>query len=149
MAAKSGSAFNLWSWPMDAMRLWSDTADTMLGAQRVISLRWPTVMTAMLDPLSADHREINRMVSEKVTAFQSSGRSIAEAGGTMKRAMNANTQAAQRLSRGDLLWFDDWIRLSEANVAAMTAAMAAPALALAPIKRRVASNDRRLRRRKP
>jgi hypothetical protein len=146
MAAKSHAAFNPWSWPIDAVRFWSDAADTAAGAQRVISLRWPTLMAAMLDPFSADHREIGLMVSEKVSAFRASGRSMADAGSTVNRAMKANTQAAQRIFRGEVLWPDDWMRLSEANLAAMTATMAAPALALAPIKRRVTSNDRRLRR---
>jgi hypothetical protein len=146
MTAKPGDMAVLWTWPLEMWRFGTAMMETMTGAQRVISARLPVIAEAMRDPLSADHRELTRMVSEKVTAFGVSGRSAVAAGETVRRAATANAQAMGRLAGGGMLWFDDWMRLAQGNIAAAAALTTLPATALAPLHAGVKANDKRLRR---
>lgn len=137
--------FALWAWPFKAMKLGKDIAETMLGAQNVISARLPMVGTALTDPMNADHRELGRMVTEKVSAFHTSGKSVEKAGGIARDAAAANAKAFRTVVSGGLLWPNDWMRLFETNLAAVAALATLPATALAPIHQGVVANDRRLR----
>jgi hypothetical protein len=129
---------------MATAKVASDLAETMLGAQRVVSARLPMIGAAFTDPLNADHRELGRMVSEKVTAFQTSGRSIEKAGGATRDAAAANAKAWQSMAGGAMLWPNDWLRLFEINMTAWAAIATLPATTLAPIHAGVVANDKRL-----
>jgi hypothetical protein len=137
--------FALWTWPLEAMKLGTDLAETMVGAQNVISARLPMMGTALTDPLHADHRELGRMVTEKVSAFRTSGKSVERAGGIARDAAAANAKAFRTVALGGLLRPNDWMRLFETNLAAVAALASLPATALTPIHQGVVANDRRLR----
>ncbi len=130
---------------MDAMKLGNDLAETMTGAQRVVAARLPMMGMAITDPINADHRELGKMVTEKVAAFRTSGRSVESAGRAARAAATSNAKALGTLAGGGLLWPQDWLRLFETNVAAAAAIATLPAAALAPIHHGVVSNDKRLR----
>lgn len=144
MATINNSAAALWLWPLQAMRLGSDWMETMAATGRVISARLPTIASAMQNPMAADHRELNLMVSEKVGAFGLSGDAINATGAVMRRAGDANARALGRMAGGGVLWPADWLKLAEGNLAAVAALAALPTAALAPVHKRVTANDRRL-----
>lgn len=144
MANVTRFAMDLWLWPVQAARLGSDWMETMAATQRVISARLPTIASAMQNPLAADRRELNLMVSEKVGAFGLSGDAINAAGAVVRRAADANARALGRMAGGGVLWPADWMRLAEGNLAAAVALAALPAATLAPVHKRVTANDRRL-----
>lgn len=135
----------LWTWPLETMRLGAAMMETLVGAQSVIAARLPMVGAALFDPLNADHRELERMVTEKVSAFRISGKSVQKAGGVARDAATSNAKALHALAGGGLLWPTDWMRLFETNVAAAAALATLPTIALAPIHRDVIANEKRLR----
>jgi hypothetical protein len=138
------SSMALWLWPFEAAKLARAYWETAFGAQRVISARLPMIRTAFQDPLSADHRELSRMVVEKVDAFHMSGNAIAAVGKALKTTGSTNAQAYGRLTGGALLWPVEWLRLFESNLATIALLAALPGTALGPIHRRVTANDQRL-----
>lgn len=144
MATITNSAAALWLWPLQAMRLGGDWIETWAATGRVISARLPTIASALQNPLDADHRELNLMVSEKVGAFGLSGDAITAAGAVLRRAGDANARALGRMTGGGVLWPADWMKLAEGNLAAAAALAALPAATLAPVHKRVTANDRRL-----
>ena len=146
MPARVENAVALWFWPLRAARLGTDVAETMMGAQRVISARMPTISDAMRKPLAPDHAELGLMVSEKVEAFDRSGKSMVAAGGVICRAVVSNAKTLGGLAGGRMLWPNEWMRIAENNMAAAAALVTLPAAALAPIHREVVANDRRLSR---
>jgi hypothetical protein len=135
-----------WALPLQMAKLGNDMAETAMGAQRVIKARMPVIEAAMRNPLTADHAELGLMVTEKVRAFRKSGRSVSAAGEVINRAAKANAKALEKMASGRLMWPSDWLHLMEGNVAAATAFAALPAAALAPIRRGVTANERRLKR---
>ncbi len=144
MANVTRTAMDLWMWPLQAARLGSDWMETLAATQRVITARLPTIASAMQNPFTADHGELNLMVTEKVGALRSSGRAVDEAGAVLRRAADANARAFGRMAGGGVLWPADWMRLAEGNLAAAAALAALPAATLAPVHKRVTANDRRL-----
>ncbi|UAK25711.1 hypothetical protein [Sphingomonas nostoxanthinifaciens] len=135
----------LWGWPLESVKLGTAMMETMVGAQSVIFARLPVIGMALTDPLNADHRELGRMMTEKVSAFRTSGKSVGKAGGLAREAATSNAKAFHALVGGGLLWPADWMRLFEANLAAAAALATLPAIALAPLHQGVIANDRRLR----
>ena len=86
--------FALWSSMLNAGRMMSETAE---AAQAVIASRSETIAAATRHPLDADTRELNRMVSEKGTAFASAGASLASDWNGMQSDLFAQAQAIGRL----------------------------------------------------
>jgi hypothetical protein len=146
MATMVENAFSLWLWPLHAARLGADAIETTLAGQQVIGARLPTMVSAMRAPLMADHVELSRMVTEKVTAFGISGKSASRAGDVVRRASTANARAMGTMACGGALWPAEWIRLTEHNLAACAALAALPAAMLRPIHGSVVANEKRLRR---
>jgi hypothetical protein len=146
MPSITENAITLWTWPLASAKWGGDMIEMMMGAQRVVAARVPTIVSAMQNPLAADHVELNRMVSEKVGAFNASGKSVTAAGDALQRAGEGNARAFGRMVRGAPLWPQDWMQLAETNLAAMAAMAALPTAALAPIRHGVKANDQRLRR---
>ena len=146
MPSTAENAMTLWTWPLATARWGGDMVEMMLGAQRVVAARVPTILSAMQNPLAADQVELKRMVSEKVGAFGEAGRSVSAAGDAVRRATDANASAFGRMAGGKPLWPGDWMRLAESNLAAMAALAALPTDTLAPLQSGVKANDTRLRR---
>ena len=146
MSSMTEDAMTLWNWPLATAQWSSDMIEMMMGAQRVVAARLPTIVSAMQNPIAADHVELNRMVSEKVGAFNASGKSVSAASDAVQRAANANARALGRMAGGSVLWPHEWMRLAESNLAAMATMAALPTATLAPLQSGVKANDKRLRR---
>lgn len=140
------STFALWTWPIQAARLGSDLMEATRSAQRVMAARLPMISDAMSNPAAADYGELGLMVTEKTTAFRSSGRAATMASDAVRRASGSNARALGKISGGGVLWPQDWLRLVEDNMAAAAALGALPAAMLAPVHRTVTANDKRLSR---
>lgn len=137
--------FDLWTWPLQSMQFASNFMETAQGAQRVVSARLPKIESAMRQPFDADHRELQLMVSEKVSAFGTSGQAATRAGNAVQRASSENVRAMTKLATGGLLWPADWMKLAESNLAAATALATLPTAMLAPLHKGVVANDKRLK----
>lgn len=146
MPSVTDNAMTLWNWPMAAAHWNKDVIDMMFGAQRVVAARMPTIAAAMQNPLAADHVELSRMVSEKVGAFTTSGKSIEAAGDAVQRAGSANARALGKMASGNIVWPTEWMRLAESNLAAAAAMAALPTATLAPLQDGVKANDTRFRK---
>ncbi len=136
--------FALWMWPLGAMRLANDLAETTAATQRVIAARLPIIASAFYSPLTADHRELGRMIDEKVYAIGASGRSIETTGEAVQRASSNNARAFGQLASYRWIRSDRWLRLAEGNIAALAALVTLPGAMLAPFHEGVVSNDKRL-----
>lgn len=134
----------IWTWPVKAAQLGNDLLETAVSAHSVVSARLPMIEEAMRSPWSADHQELGRMVTEKVTAFSASGRAAANTGDLLRRASASNARALGRVAGGGIMWPDDWLKLTETNLAAFAAMATLPTAALAPIHRGVTANRKRL-----
>ena len=144
MSTMMGNAWAIWMWPLKAAQLGNDLLETASRAHSVISARLPMIEEAMRSPWTADHQELSRMVTEKVSAFGASGRATAHAGDLVRRASAGNVRALGRVASGGLMWPQDWLKLAEANLAACAAMATLPGAALAPIHRGVPANQKRL-----
>ena len=144
MPSTMNAMLDLWMWPVHAARLMGDATETMLGAQRVVAARMPTIAAAARNPWTADHAELGRMVTEKVHAAGLSSRAASTAISGAQKAAHANMAATARLARGEMVWPAEWMTLAAGSIAAASAMMTMPAAALAPFSSRVSANDRRL-----
>ena len=134
----------LWFWPLEAASATSDVMETVVAAQTVLGARLPMISTALVDPAGADHHELGRMASEKVTAFHGSHRILAEAVGLMDRITKANMAALGRVAAGRFPSAADQINLFEGNLSLAVVLMTLPAKSMAPVHRAVTANARRL-----
>ncbi|WP_041392058.1 hypothetical protein [Sphingobium sp. SYK-6] len=136
--------FSLW---LDMVRTGMDIAQTISGTQNVVMARLPVIAAAFHSPLTADHRELSLMVSEKVDAFGKASVARARDDASIRDAWSANARDMGRLAGGAMLGPQDWLAIMNRNTAAMTSWFAIPAKVLAPYHKAVTANDRRLARR--
>lgn len=146
MATAIDNGMALWMWPLTMAKLSSDWMETMTSAAHVVDTRMPMIAAAWLSPLTANHTELSRMVSEKTDAFGRSGRSITAAQGSIRRASKANARALGKLSGGQFLGFSEWTGIFERNLEIAATLLAMPTNALAPVHGRATANSRRLGR---
>ena len=66
---------DMWTEWQKMWRAGTMLSETMTASQAVVGHRTRTIEHAMSDPMSADYGELNRMVSEKATAFGAAGTS--------------------------------------------------------------------------
>lgn len=144
MTKAAANGWALWTLPWSMAKLTADWTETMLSARDVIDARVPKIAEAWINPIAADHRELSRMVTEKMDAFGQSHRAATKAHSSLVRASEANARALGRLSGGELLSFGEWFKIVERNFEIATALAVLPATALAPIHARVRANARRL-----
>lgn len=135
----------LWLWPLEAFQATARVMETSAASQSVIGARLPMISHAMSNPLSANHSELSRMVTEKVEAFGRSQRVLAVAGQEIRRAGHANAAAFGRLAGGIVLGPADWMSMFERNLSLAATLMTLPTKAMAPIHRGATANARRLR----
>jgi Phasin protein len=142
------------------------TGELALAAGRVVAARQALGLEALAQPLTADHAEFARMISEKVAAF--SDAALAAGHRSAKIAQQATrfaatdatlaAGAALRLwscrspadlfalqSRFAAAWFD---RAASRSIAVASAATNAQRDMLAPIHAAATGNDRRLTRKR-
>ncbi len=143
--ARQTDLFSLWIWPWELVRANLALAETMIAAPGVVAARLPTIGEAIANPWTADHRELNLMVTEKVDAFGLSHASVTSAARKLKAVSEANARDLGRLSGGMPLWPADWIRIAERNLDLVATLASLPGRAVAPIHRTATANARRLR----
>lgn len=148
-------AFNAWNRMMTAG--WSMTqtgmrmAETIGAANEVMAARATLIGSAIHSPLTSDHRELARMVPEKVDAFSRMGSATVAAWWTAQSAWVGEMQHLSAMAmRGR--------PITATELAALGARMTARALesveaaaqlgssALAPVHRKATANAKRLRR---
>ena len=136
--------FSIWTDMMSAGRM---VGETLEASQSVIASRSETIAAATRNPFDADHRELNRMVSEKSSAFARSGAILAEDWTSLNGELFAQAHAL------GAMWFGG--RLPSTRTAkAMLArsqrisqhALSSSVRALAPIHATATANKRRLAR---
>lgn len=124
-------------------------AETINASSQVVSTRSDMIATAMRSPLDADHREMGRMVPEKVEAFSRSGAAIVTAWWEMQTAWLVEMQHLAGLAmRGRLPTKPELLDLSSRQMAYAVGSVESAAQlghnAVAPIHRKATSNARRL-----
>ena len=141
----ASNVMKLWFWPLEAARAAADLLETTVATQSVVAARLPMISAAAIDPLAADHRELSLMMSEKVEAFGKSGRTLSQAANVVQEAAGANARDWGRVATGTMLSPLDWMAMTERNLLIATTLMLLPAQALAPVRKGVTANARRLR----
>lgn len=142
MARGTSDWFGLWMAPWEAARTSVAIAETAMNAQQVIAARLPMIAEAFANPWTANHRELSRMVTEKISASHRSADSRSAA--RLRSAMGAQAAAFGRLAGGG--WFGpaDWMAMAERNLAIAAAAVAIPGEMLRPFHAGAAANAKRL-----
>jgi hypothetical protein len=145
MARAASDWFGLWTAPWEMARTGAAIAETAINAQQVIAARMPMIAGAFANPWTADHQELTRMVTEKVSATHRSADSRSAA--RLRSAMSAQAAAFGRLAGGG--WFGpaDWMAMAERNLAIAAAAVAIPGEMWRPFHAGAAANAKRLGRR--
>lgn len=142
----TANLMKLWLWPLEAAKAATHIYEVAVATQSVLAARLPILSGAMSDPLTADHRELSLMLSEKVDAFGRSQRSVAQANEKIRRTAERNARDLGHLAGGGLLGPGDWMKMAERNIALGAALLALPMEALAPVHKGVTANARRLDR---
>lgn len=135
------------SWPLAIARFQTDWFDTLANTNEVLSQRIPILAQSLVYPASTDLGELSRMVTEKVDALGRSGLAGNTAATRIRRAAEANARALGHLSGGGWLSPLEWFTMFERNVDIAATLISLPTTILAPVRARVASNARRLKRR--
>lgn len=145
--------FDFWiqAWRGGAIYMETATkmAETLHASHSVIDTRTRMIQAASSNPLTADYRELNRMVPEKVAAFSKSGAAISGDLDAMYRLAAANmTQAANIMTSGRVPNPGEIAQMSSRSLAMMTTGMNATGKALAPIHHTATGNAKRLSRKR-
>jgi len=144
--ARANDLMTIWLWPLSLMRAHFDYLEMVLGAQAVVGARLPLIASALQSPLTADYRELTRMVTEKSDAYRLSHAAFASAGRIIQAASEANARDLGALSGGTMLSAAQWQAMITRSLKAGAAFARLPGAALAPVHGRVRANAKRLRR---
>ena len=119
-----------------------DWSEMLIASGRVVDTRSRMINSAVQSPLTADHKELRKMVSEKVAAFGDAAGILVHAWAEWQKAVTSRAQyfasgeASSSDEKGsDFRLVDAFSRLCEA-----------PGEALMPLHRAATENARRLRR---
>ena len=130
-------------------RLWragTMLSETMAASQAVVEHRSRTIEDAMGDPLSADYVELNRMVSEKASAFGAAGMSLSRDWLAMQRDWGAQVSDVSAMMLGKVPSFQKAQAMINRSQRLSSAAVASSVRAMTPIHRAATANQRRLAR---
>jgi hypothetical protein len=125
--------------------------ETASAAHSVIAARMPIIEAAMRSPMTGDHRELARMVPEKVEAFSRVGSATVSTWWTAQSMWMDHLQHLHAAaSRGRAPTAAELGRLGERNTAAVLEVIEAAARlaadTLKPVHAKATSNARRLSR---
>ena len=137
---------NMWT---EWQRLWragTMLSETMTASQAVVEHRGRTIEDAMSDPLGADYRELNRMVSEKATAFGAASASLSRDWLAMQRDWGAQVSDVSAMMLGKLPSPQKAEAMVKRSQRLGSAALASSVRAMTPIHRAATANQRRLAR---
>lgn len=148
------SPFDTWSrmvsagWSMATIGL--RAGETLVAADSVIRHRGAAIDAALRNPLTADHAELSRMVSEKAEAFGSAGASVMADMARLQADMMAQASAVAAI------WMSGRPPTARAmnELTSRSERMAVRALrsgerALAPVHAKATANAKRLGRKRP
>lgn len=126
--------------------------ETISAANTVIAARTPIINLAMFSPLTGDHKEMARMVPEKVEAFSRAGSATLSGWWKAQAAWMGHMQHFGAMAvRGRFPTVRDMIDMHERRgsmmIEAMEAAAGMGADALAPVHDTATANARRLGKR--
>jgi O-methyltransferase involved in polyketide biosynthesis len=142
----------------------STGSDLAISASQIIARRVALGIAGALDPLRADHTELERIVPEKVEAFSAAGIILLEQSGQANRHMTRlASDAAMTAARATIamagcanpmaliqaqgVFALEWINRATSSFIAMgVLALTAQEAAMVPIQQTVASNTERLGR---
>ena len=119
-------------------------SETMTASQAVVGHRSKTIEAAINDPLGADYGELNRMVSEKATAFGAAGMSLSRDWLAMQRDLGAQVSDVSAMMFGKLPGPDKAQAMMKRSQRLGSAALASSVGAMTPIHRAATANQRRL-----
>jgi hypothetical protein len=117
-----------------------DWSEMLIAAGNVVDKRSRMINSALRSPLTADYRELGKMVPEKVAAFGDAAEILVGAWAKWQKALTAQ---AQHLASGDAL---DCAKTGPDYrlIDAITRVFEAPGEALLPLHRAATENARRL-----
>lgn len=145
----------------NGLRLWGDMmkagaaaadagvklAETMAASADVVQSRSRTIAEACRDPIGGDHRELARMMPEKVEAFGAAGRIAFAEFSALQSAAFADWQRMAVLAMsGRAPSADELAGMASRSSRLTERASKAAGKALAPIHRSATGNARRLKR---
>ena len=137
---------DMWS---EWQRLWragTMLSETMTASQAVVEHRSRTIEDAISDPMRADYGELNRMVSEKATAFGAAGLSLSRDWLAMQRDWGAQVSDVSAMMFGKLPSPQKLQAMMARSRRLGSAALASSVRAMTPIHRAATANQRRLAR---
>lgn len=147
--------FNAWSrmiaagWSMAQTGL--RVAETMGAANEVVKARSALIGSAVRSPMESDHRELARMVPEKVEAFSDAGAATVKAWWAAQSAWTTEMQHLGAMAaRGRLPTMGELAelggRMTSFGLASVEGAARLGASSIAPVHRTATSNASRLKR---
>ncbi|WP_309602179.1 hypothetical protein [Sphingomonas sp.] len=137
---------NMWTEWQKMWRAGTMLSETMVASHAVVEHRGRTIEDAMSDPLSADYVELNRMVSEKATAFGAAGLSLSRDWLAMQRDWRAQVSDVSAMMLGKLPSPQKTQAMMARSQRLSSAALASSVRAMTPIHRAATANQRRLAR---
>ena len=137
---------NMWTEWQKMWRAGTMLSETLTASQAVVEHRGRTIEDAMSDPLSADYVELNRMVSEKATAFGAAGLSLSRDWLAMQRDWGAQVSDVSAMMLGKLPSPQKTQAMMARSQRLSSAALASSVRAMTPIHRAATANQRRLSR---
>lgn len=136
-----------WSMVQTGLRM----AETMGAANDVVAARTALIGSAMRSPLTGDHRELARMVPEKVEAFSSVGSAGVSAWWAAQSAWADEMQHLGAIAmRGRAPTPGEWTalasRMARVGLESVEAVARLGSASIAPVHRKATANARRLKR---
>ena len=128
-------------------RLWragTMLSETMAASQAVVEHRSRTIEDAMGDPMSADYVELNRMVSEKASAFGAAGMSLSRDWLAMQRDWGAQVSDVSAMMLGKFPGPNKALAMIKRSQRLSSAGLASGVRAMTPIHKAATANQRRL-----
>ena len=135
---------NMWTEWQKMWRAGTMLSETLTASQAVVEHRGRTIEDAMSDPLSADYGELNRMVSEKATAFGAASASLSRDWLAMQRDWHAQLNDVAAMMLGRMPSPSKAQTMVTRGQRLGSAALATGVRAMTPIHRAATANERRL-----
>ena len=137
---------NMWIEWQKMWRAGTMLNETMTASHAVVEHRSRTIEDVISDPLRADCGELNRMVSEKATAFGAAGMSLSRDWLAMQRDLGAQVSDVSAMMLGKLPSASKAQAMMARNQRLGSAALASSVRAMTPIHKAATANQRRLAR---
>lgn len=138
------SPFDLWMLPLELSRFWAAWAQMSIDSASIISKRLPMIADGIASPMTADYRELNLMVTEKVRAGAVSGSTANRSARRLSRNMEMQAKALGRIVGGQMAMPWDLWQVAERQMTIIADAVHMPGEVAAPYFKAVKKNEKRL-----